>query len=182
VFFQDLNLSLVAQSDGTDRICHKLYQKPHNLYQYIPFQSAHKPHIFRNFVLNELKRYKLYCTLESDYLDLIILFNIRLYNRGYPVEILEKAILLVPPRNELLEALDHPSQKTKTKTCTLPIIVIPYACLKPNVNFKELLALPDSLTQTTVYKKVYPNSTIIIGTKNAPNIGQYITRSKFSST
>ena len=44
--FLDLNISI----DSTNRIVTKSYQKPLNLYQYIPPHSAHPPHMMRGII------------------------------------------------------------------------------------------------------------------------------------
>ena len=92
-----------------DNISHKIYQKERNIYQYIPFVSEHKSSIFTNFILQELKRYSLFCTDENDFLNIVKCFTDRLLARGYPPELMTSQLLKLPPRKDLLTALKKPS-------------------------------------------------------------------------
>ena len=65
-----------------DSVVLTLYQKPHNIYQYIPTLSQHKPAIFKNFILQELKRYQISCTNNVDFLNIVKQFKERLIKRG----------------------------------------------------------------------------------------------------
>jgi hypothetical protein len=88
-----------------DLIHHKIYQKPRNIYQYIPTTSEHKPSLFKSFVLQELNRYSLACTDTSDLADIIASFNARLLARSYDPSILQQAIISLRPRETLLQDL-----------------------------------------------------------------------------
>jgi len=65
------------------------YQKPHNKYLYIPFQSHHRSHVFRAFVRGELIRYAVTNTLSADFLKVAAVFKQRLLARGYPNSFLQ---------------------------------------------------------------------------------------------
>ena len=103
----DLELLLIPHPTLHDSLIikHKTYQKPINIYQYIPTISNHNPSIFSKFVLQEIKRYRLSCTDDIDYTQIATDFRIRLCSRGYPTDIFEKAFPLVPPRHLLLAPL-----------------------------------------------------------------------------
>lgn len=66
-----------------------LYQKPINIYQYIPPNTAHQPSVLRGFITGELLRIKRYCTLESDIIRCRDLFHKRLIARGYTFKFLD---------------------------------------------------------------------------------------------
>ena len=89
--FLDLEISITP----IHSIMTCLYQKPSNKYTYIPPLSAHKPAIFRAFILEELKRYKRSCTLESDFLRFADLFCTRLRIRGYPQSLFNAAFKII---------------------------------------------------------------------------------------
>jgi hypothetical protein len=76
--FLDLN---VMVSEGV--ISFSLYQKPINIYQYIPHFSYHNPAIFKGLIYGELIRICRVCSLVKDRIDNFILLFRRLLNRGY---------------------------------------------------------------------------------------------------
>lgn len=77
---------------------HTIYQKERNIYQYIPMMSEHSPYIFQNFIIQELKRYRLACTSDTDYNKICTLFSQRLTARGYPPDIFSNALQKAPSR------------------------------------------------------------------------------------
>ena len=86
-------------------ITHTIYLKERNIYQYIPNMSEHSPHIFKNFVLQELQRYRLACTSDQEYDKICSSFSQRLQARGYQPDICSVALQKVPPRTFLMELL-----------------------------------------------------------------------------
>ena len=164
-----------------DKISHKIYQKERNIYQYIPFVSEHKPSIFTNFILQELKRYSLFCTDENDFLKIVECFTNRLLARGYPADLMTSQLLMLPPRKDLLTALKKPSHPVnnilKKKT---PIISLCIPRLNPPIPWRKLFTVPPSLSFLPIYSAIYKDNTIIIGTRNPPTIGSKIIRSKYS--
>ena len=60
------------------------YQKPHNRYLYIPYQSHHRSHVFRAFIRGELIRYTVTNSRAADFQQVSQLFWQRLVARGYP--------------------------------------------------------------------------------------------------
>ena len=62
----------------------KVYQKELNIYSYIPFNSNHPKHVFKNFVLGEIKRYIRFNSSEFHFWKMIKKNFRRLRNRGYP--------------------------------------------------------------------------------------------------
>ena len=64
VHFLDLSIRL-----GDDnRIETSTYQKPMNIYQYIPQASAHPLGLGKAMIYGALRRYKLQCSRRADYL------------------------------------------------------------------------------------------------------------------
>lgn len=178
----DLEFNLIPHPvlRNSMKIKHKIYQKPINIYQYIPTISQHNQSIFHNFVLQELKRYRLSCTDDVDYTNIAIDFKIRLCSRGYPTEIFDKAFPLVPPRHVLLAPL-LPNYKSllplhKPKRPILTLCIQP---LDPPVNWSKLFAPPPILTDTIHYQNAYQSPQLLIGVKNPPSIGSYLIRSLY---
>jgi hypothetical protein len=86
-----LDLTLDLQPNGS--ICTTLYQKPMNLYPYIPFISAHRNSIKRSFISAELNRYVLASSEENSYTLLKAKLFTRLRARGYPPSFLRPMFL-----------------------------------------------------------------------------------------
>jgi hypothetical protein len=102
----DLEFTLTPQVDPPlATVSHRLYQKPRNVYQYIPPSSEHKPSLFKNIVLQELKRYSLASSLHSDYTSISSSFRERLLARGYDSSLIDTAVSEVPDRSLLFENL-----------------------------------------------------------------------------
>ena len=103
-----------------DSVVITLYQKPHNIYQYIPTLSQHKPAIFKNFILQELKRYQISCTNNVDFLNIVKQFKERLMKRGYNESLLTNtALSLLPTRLQQLIDLQIKSNANHNPPDTL---------------------------------------------------------------
>ena len=179
--FLDVEYTLYLHDDLKQRISHKLYQKPINAYQYIPPLSAHKPHVFRNLVLQELKRYRLLCTDNDDFLHVSSLFAQRLTARGYPSHIYSHALTMLPSRMSLLEDLKKsfdplsvPSTRNNKLVCTLP-----FPFLHPNPAWKQIFDTDPILTGIPRFRKIFSDPSITLGHKSFPKASYYLTRSKF---
>ena len=74
-------------------ISHKLktrtYQKPLNVYAYIPFSCFHPSHTKKAFIRGELIRYVKNSSVYKDYHTIRSLFWTRLRRRGYSAKFLE---------------------------------------------------------------------------------------------
>ena len=175
--FLDLQIELIPDPNDINfvNIKHTVYQKPINIYQYIPYMSAHKPHVLYNFILNEFKRYVLLCSHVKDSNITASAFTQRLKDRGYPSHIISKARSAVPPRDSLLANLNRhkhiPIHRTPFATIDLPR-------LYPQPNWKSLFSIT-SLSEYAEYKKTYGINDVMIAFKSPPNIGKIITRSTF---
>ena len=66
----------------------KIYQKPLNLFLYLPFNTNHPFKTKAAFIREELKRYIRNCSSFSDYLVVRSLFLTRLRARGFPFRLL----------------------------------------------------------------------------------------------
>ena len=178
----DLTLSLIQSHDKThDYITHSLYQKPANIYQYIPTSSHHKPHIFTNFINQEINRINLRCTNPSDFETCINLFKTRLINRGYSPSLLTNSLTQIPTRQELLDKIVLKSQKRKsTDIDSILLVTLPQLKLIRRTNWSEIFDIPDTLKSHPNFINAFKTSKIIIGTKNNESIGAQIISSKFN--
>jgi len=84
--FLDLNISIIGSSIHTST-----FQKPLNLYLYIPPLSAHPPSCFKGLIFGELKRY---WTQNNpvNFIDILTKFITRLCDRGHKIETLAPLI------------------------------------------------------------------------------------------
>lgn len=179
----DLELTLVPHSN-LDKLCisHTIYQKERNIYQYIPMMSEHSPHIFKNFVIQELQRYRLACTSDIDYNKICILFSQRLTARGYPPEIFSNALQKVPSRTILMELLYlqiFPIIETTQNKKRNPILILDVPRLLLKISWQELFKIPPEVYDTRHYQGAYNSSQITIGRKNSKTIGQSLIRSLY---
>jgi hypothetical protein len=85
----DLALELIDTPKGRE-IRSSLYQKPINIYGYLPWHSAHDRAVFRGFVKAECQRFARACSKRSDYQVAVNMFARRLRARGYPQEWVRK--------------------------------------------------------------------------------------------
>ena len=181
----DLTLSLTPAPDLLSLcITHTIYQKERNIYQYIPIMSEHSPHIFKNFVLQELQRYRLACTSDIEYNRICDSFSLRLRARGYPPDIFNTALQQVPKRIILMELLYlqiyplFPKIKNKNKK-RCPILILDIPRLHPTISWQQLFKIPPEVHDTRRFQGAYNSSEITIGRKNSKTIGQFLTRSLY---
>lgn len=77
----------------------RVYQKELNIYSYIPFNSKHAKHVFKNFVLQEIDRYIKFNSDEFHFWKIIKKFFKRCRNRGYPRKFLMELFQKIDYRN-----------------------------------------------------------------------------------
>jgi Reverse transcriptase (RNA-dependent DNA polymerase) len=82
--FLDIEIYKGKRFYDSNQLDIRLYQKPMNLFLYIPFNSFHISSIKRNMITNELRRYIKCCSLRSEYIEYKKKFYTRLRARGYP--------------------------------------------------------------------------------------------------
>ena len=178
----DLEFTLQQQTHPLqDIVIHKLYQKPRNVYQYIPPSSEHKPSLFKNIILQELKRYSIASSLISDYTSISTSFRQRLIARGYDPSIFDSTLLEVPPRSTLLTQLlthTHKEQSIIYKKSP-PIITLCIPRLDPPIPWGTLCTIPESLSSHPAFHNTYTTHRTVIGSKNPPSIGSSLLRSSF---
>ena len=120
--FLDLNIELSYQPYSTE-INISTYQKSINKYMYITPTSHHQRAILKNFIFNELCRYRLHCISDSEFRKLVRLFNQRIIRRGYNPNYIIHIYNKLPKRSELLQRLFNPKSLNKIQpiVCTLPM-------------------------------------------------------------
>lgn len=95
--FLDVHLYLEGTATGPRPLTlhTKVYQKPLNAYQYIPWSSYHPETVKRSFIKGELTRYARISSTHRQYVEVAVKFWRRLRKRGYPIRWLRKAFSAV---------------------------------------------------------------------------------------
>jgi hypothetical protein len=189
--FLDMNLFI----KDTSTIGYSIYQKPLNIYQYIPPFSSHSRHVFPAFILNEFKRYRLMCSEDGDYNAQVVRFHERLTQRGFSSDQIHEARIAVPSRHELLANLVARSEeKFSSKAVnrqldkTRPILVV---CLPTfhkswvqrfnvrfNFSLRNLVHLPPALTTLPRYKEQFAEGPVLVAHKNLPSVAKILVKSR----
>jgi len=186
--FLDLNV----WRNGT-RLCTSLYQKPLCRFLYIVPLSQHQRHVFSNFIVNEVRRYRLACSEDSDFLTCQLKFIGRLIRRGYPTSLITlvwsstRATLPSPNPNLNPNPTSNPrslstapcpiAHKTRFSSSNL-FIVLDVPRLIPRIHWRDFFALPLELTTLETYKRIWDGNVQVIY-KGQPKFSFYLTRSLF---
>lgn len=142
--------------------------------------SYHQPHVFSNFVTQELKRYLLACSHTADFVSLVSLFKQRLARRGYPSHLVDDILPKLPTRASLLEPLlRNTASAGPLPAKPPPIITLSVPRLYPDPDWRQVFKIPYDLSAFTEYKAAFGKANTIIGHKNPPSIASFITSSTY---
>jgi hypothetical protein len=172
-----LDLQLHVRPNG--KIETSIYQKPLNSYLYIPFTSDHPTSQLRNWIREEIRRYRLYCTNNIDFYPIIMRFRKRLIDRGYTNKFLCPLFANLPNRQSLLDNRIFNTPIRSPQTTRGPILITTLPKFNPPLNIRNLLAVPNYLKSTTTYKRLYNTNDLIIGHKNTKSIYQHLVHGRF---
>ncbi len=113
VNFLDLTISLEAKGK---LITYKTFQKPMNLFLYIPGHSAHPPGVVKSLIFGLLQTYFRQNKKESDF-DMIVkqLFR-RLLSRGYHIEDIHPIFLEAATKIDMMRAARQSKQSNNVYT------------------------------------------------------------------
>ena len=133
--FLDLTLWITPKN----HIQSNVFQKPLNIYAYLPYHSYHTESQKKGFIKAEALRYARTCSRKQDFNNIMELFKVRLQRRGYPLDIIHQSI-----KNVFWEdRLKYLFKSTKTKN-KLPLL---YKILySPAHNHKQLRKSLDRFT------------------------------------
>jgi hypothetical protein len=163
----------------------KVFQKPTNKYVYLPHTSYHSENVFK-YITAELRRYKLICNNNSDYMNIKSAFFNRLKDRGYSEIFLD--IMMNSDvnfqRNRLLATYLKKQEFKKTKiTAAKSIPVLFKTTHNPRyqqIDIKKCLEVPEFLYQDSnsnfVFGRIQKNPLLCI--RCSPNIRNKLVRSK----
>jgi hypothetical protein len=107
VDFMDLTITLLPTGD----IVTSTYQKPMNLYLYLPPSSAHAPALFQSIVYSTLKRLRIQNTHDEDFQRFVKLFFERLLARGHTDINLSRQFLIAAEKLDLQPYVRQPDRK-----------------------------------------------------------------------
>jgi hypothetical protein len=174
---QDLSFTLIPCPDNLSlNVKHTLFQKPTNCYQYIPFLSAHRPHVFNNFILQELKRYLLYCSDYIDFQTLSSQFAQRLLARGYPIHCYATVLSQLPSKTALMRTLLMKRKHNDNTPKLFAVLELP--TLKPQPSWSTIFSASPLLTSIKKFNKIYNGKNIQISYKSAKNAAYFLTHSQ----
>jgi reverse transcriptase-like protein len=161
-------LDIGIQLDSNNNIITYPFQKPMSIFQYIPFQSFHKPDQKLNWITAELERFWFISSQFHHFNQVCYLFWHRLRQRGYPSHIIAKIF-----NNFKFSHWDghqklfpqKPQPSTQQHTFFLKLEYNPTW-----MNFKLQMILPTEIPN--------PNWKFIISWSNPPNMGKKLVKAK----
>lgn len=168
--FLDLHLS-VAQ-DG--HITSTVFQKAMNRYLYLSPFSAHQRNVLANLITAERRRYRLYCSDNSQYREMCLKLFHRLRRRGHNSDLLVKLFnISIPSRADLLQRSHSVKEYgTSGSSANLPLVD-----RSPNrasrLHWRDIL-LPrtgEPVLQSTTLTSLLCQENVIIVHRHYPNMG-----------
>lgn len=166
-----------------NRLVSKLYQKALNKYLYIPPTSDHQKSVLSNIVKREIFRYRLYCSLDSDFTDVIAQFRTRLLNRGYAVSFLDRCMLPLPTRAYCMDMMKKSLLKRSEASKPFPLVVtFKLPEIKSSQKLSDIFQLPPTVSGLPEFKKSFPDSRVIIGRRNLPSVGRVLVHRKIKNS
>lgn len=194
--FLDLRIEIVNR-----RVEFSVYQKPANIYQYIPPLSRHPRPVFTAWIKEELIRYRLKSSRPSDFIELCRKFSDRLRARGYSTEYVARALVTIPRRATLIAKVNpnpnaviqsnhtahsdnavHTSSRKSTRFQVELVLALPNAPMHPAPRWRERLTLPPSVTSHREYTRLFGESNVIIAYAYPRSISSHLLRSLYTDS
>jgi hypothetical protein len=184
--FLDLDIAL-----EDDSIVFKVFQKPGNIFQYIPPLSHHPRAVFKSWIREEIFRYRLRSSRDKDFFEICAAFIDRLHSRGYSSCYTARVLVNLPTRATLMDRVSHPNYSSSFDANPTPsaypnrilrsgpVLVLPQANVSPNPNWRGYLLLPPSVTEHPEYTKLHGERNIFIRYSHTNNIASHLLRSLF---
>lgn len=174
--FLDLLLSITTNGN----VISNLYQKPVNTYNYIPPTSSHATRIFSNIIVNELKRYRLNCSLTTDYFNIKLLYYDRLIKRGFNPKFLYPLFNTMIDRDKLL--VPNNSSNITIKPIRRPRVVFSLPSNLITTPDSAIRNVPMDLLSHKAFKNAYDSPHPMIVRKNPPSLRLFFTKLTQSSS
>ena len=160
-------LDLEVFIDNNNILQTKIYQKPINKFQYIEPTSYHSKSIIKNFIIQEIYRYKKYCSLDTDFINILNLFKNRLLKRGYTNMYIHDLLNNIPSREDILNNLliklnNNNNNKNNNNNDTIPVIFNAYTKKLFKFIKNDIINLPEYITNNLIYKNTFYKNNILI--------------------
>jgi hypothetical protein len=164
---------------ATGHVDVRLYQKEQNRYLYLPPFSFHAPAVFRGFISSEIKRYRLACSNDNEYSNLLHLFYQRLQARAYPPTFLAPLFSSAPHRHDLLHHAQHTATLNTPRHIPPLLIKLPYCSRTATLPIQRCLQPTDNYFSDPDFRQIIGNSRVrpIICYTSPPNLGNLLTSS-----
>ena len=177
VNFLDVTIFVTTpHDDGTYHIHTKLFTKPCSKFIYLHPHSNHRPHIFKNWIKNEISRMRLVCSLDSDFKQCTDLFAKHLLLRGYTTQFISPLFAIPLDRNRLL--YHHAVHKAHKKNNHIAFITSSSPTIHNIIHTPDILTLaPSPEVRDTIAQEIFANKPLILY-KNSPNILQLLSGMK----
>lgn len=178
--FLDMNISISPSGS----IVTELFQKEMNKYLYLPPFSSHNISCMKSVIRQELVRYRLLCSEDKTFLEIVSLFFQRLCKRAYSPSFLIPIFYPLPTRHSVLSKLSITPKPPLYMPLRSPVITLclPHIVLSDTTFLKFLFTIPDELFNHPAYSKIFSDKRIIIGKKYFNSIGQFLAYKKFYFT
>lgn len=171
VDFLDLTIFIGPRFQLEQRLDIKLYQKPSNKYLYIPMDSYHARNTFANLIQSELRRYRLSCVHDFDYILVKDQFYNRLLNRDYKQTYLDPLFTISLERSDLVNQLLSPEQPKKKAPTVFKITRTPRFS---KTDITNLLHIPPNLMQHPHFEALFYNRQPIVCYQRTSNLKELL--------
>jgi hypothetical protein len=167
----------------------KLFQKPFNKYVYLPPTSFHNSSVFKSFINAEIRRYRINCNNDCDFIEARNNFIARLKARGYSDDLIKNSINDPNPQRSFL-LLNYISRCAILKKKNLgqqltsndtPILFKTYFNPRTrSMKLSQYLVFPDSLYTDPTSRIILSNQTQpVICYKRSSNLRELLTKAKY---
>ena len=171
-----LDTTVHMESDGS--IWTDLYTKPTDSHNYLNYQSAHPIHLKRSLPYSQLLRLRRICTHTKDFLKHSGMILFHFDRRGYPRDLLQKALdkALSKSREDLLPDRVHTTTNQPNQPFVLTTQYSPhYTALQETVRKNW-----DLLTRSSTTKRL-AETKIVTGYRRPKNIRDILVKAKISA-
>ena len=184
--FLDIHLfkETPALTENTTTIDSKLYQKPMNRYVYIHYKSCHSSFVFKSFIQSELKRYRILCSKDEDFITAKEAFQERLLARGYHNDTIAQWFNITTDRNTLFEQrlvkqLAKQQANQSIKPCPL-VFKVAHTPRTTQLIIADCLALNEAALADEDYHTIFNDRPPILCLTRPNNLGDILVRAKYS--